>query len=164
MSTHDQRCKVLLSLFKDRFDELRSTIISDYKLQGNFTILTHQHYGKEFFPDKYAAISYLKEDVFCSEERTKRVFTLLIDNLKGNFNYWNAEGSDTDLEAEPQEFSNDEENSPELKQKRFNPPKIEAKVQSIDFNAKINEIEYECEIKIKQLKSEHEKKFNELRQ
>jgi hypothetical protein len=41
---------------------------------------------------------------------------------------------------------------------------LEAKVKFIDFNSKINEIEYECEIKIKQLKYWHDKEFNTLRQ
>ena len=79
------------------------------KLRKVFSTITHMPFG-EFFKSKHAAVGYMKDDVFCNEERTRRVFILVAQIAQGmDFSYWErTEDSESEYE-DPQDADSDSE-------------------------------------------------------
>ena len=65
--------KQLLQLSKERFTEFRDAVLKSDQLRDKFRRATNNQEG-DFFTNSFAAVGYMKNEVFYSVERTERVF------------------------------------------------------------------------------------------
>jgi hypothetical protein len=69
----EQMQKVLLELANDRFIEFKEAVLADKKLREKFYHATNNQEG-DFFTNSFAAVGYMKNEVFSSKEKTKLVY------------------------------------------------------------------------------------------
>ena len=107
----DEMRKVLLQLSKERFKEFREVVLNDRKLSLKFRACTQNREG-DFFSSWFAAVGYMKDEVFFSKERTQLVYQHVQDYYNRVDSEW-PEEEDSEDECQPQEEmedTSDEEN------------------------------------------------------
>lgn len=88
---------------------MKQALENDKDLAKEFARLSHGHHDPngKFFATKLSAIGYLKEDVFCSEKRTDRVFKFLV--VSKQHPGWEYDEDTMSDQPEPQEQESDDE-------------------------------------------------------
>ena len=73
INKEEEMRKLLMQLSKEQFKKFRDAVLNDHKLIKKFRHATNNQEG-DFFTNSYAAVGYMKNEVFNSKERTDSVY------------------------------------------------------------------------------------------